>query len=47
MLGKGISRHIIEAESKEEACEKFMDYYFEDLFPECKEFRKKRKKKCK
>jgi len=33
---------IIEAESKYQACEEFMDYYdVEDLYPDCKEYKKK------
>jgi hypothetical protein len=32
---------IVEAESKDQACEKFIEYHdFEDLYPECKEYRK-------
>ena len=35
---------IIEADSKDEACEKFMDYYdMEDLYPDCKQYRRKKK----
>ena len=35
---------IIEADSKDQACESFMEYYdMGDLYPDCKEYRKRRR----
>lgn len=38
-------KQIVLADSKEQACEIFIENHdFEDLYPDCKEFRKRRKK---